>query len=198
MKLIVGLGNPGRFYLNSRHNIGFLVAQALAGAHKIALKRNVMRFSIVGKGRIKNKPVVLAEPLTFMNLSGLAVSELALRFKTDVEDILVVCDDMDLETGRIKIKASGSSGGHRGLDSVISVLGTNGFARMRIGIGRPGPDLEPSDYVLSPFSKIEKKIIDAAVQRAMDCSFVWVTEGINKSMNIFNPLRKIHGLVSSP
>jgi PTH1 family peptidyl-tRNA hydrolase len=189
MKLIVGLGNPGNLYVNSRHNVGFLVVRTLAQAHKILLKKEKGILSLSGKGRIEGQNIILAMPLTFMNLSGVAVAGLLKRYKIDLSNLLVACDDLDLSLGRLKIKSSGSSGGHRGLKSIIESLKGDTFARLRIGIGRPART-DISAYVLSHFSKKEKVELSELIERASDCCRVWVAKGINKSMNIFNQRSK--------
>lgn len=186
----MGLGNPGRAYKDSRHNIGFSAVKALAKIYKVALAKNKAAFSLNAKVKIKGENVILAVPLTFMNLSGKAVEALLKKHKINSENLLVVCDDLDLEFGRLKIRPGGSSGGHRGIESVIRSLKTSEFARLRIGIGRGKADLDVSRYVLSPFSNIEKKERDKIIDKACNCCRVWVSEGILKSMNFFNTRTK--------
>lgn len=187
MKLIVGLGNPGKIYSDSRHNIGFLVVGALSKAYKISLKREKGSFALSGKGKIAGRNVVLATPITFMNLSGIAVNLLLKKNKVDLDNLLVVCDDLDLELSRLKIRAAGSSGGHRGLNSIIDFLKSEDFCRLRIGIGRPKEiKRDAAEYVLSPFSKKEKERVEKIIERAVRCCRVWASEGILESMNIFN------------
>jgi len=205
VKLIVGLGNPGRIYIDSRHNIGFSVIKALSKIYKIPLKKD-NTFSLSGKGKIKGDNLILALPLGFMNLSGIAVSALIKKYKIDLDNLLVVCDDLDLDFGVIKIRQSGSSAGHRGLESIIDSLGSQGFSRLRVGIGRPPHQLvsknvgkvnwcrgrplrhntDTSSFVLSPFTKKEKGKIKEIIENACDCCRVWVMKGIIESMNIFN------------
>lgn len=197
MKLIVGLGNPGRLYVDSRHNVGFKVVKALAKAHKILLKKEKAIPALSGKGKIAGQNIIVAMPFTFMNLSGGAVRDLIKKYRIDLDNLLVACDDLDLDLGRLKIKSGGSSGGHRGLASVINSLGKDSFARLRIGIGRPAKGLlardniefakaDLSDYVLSAFSKKESLEINQSIETAVDCCRSWVIQGINKSMNLFN------------
>ncbi len=187
MKLIVGLGNPGRIYTDSRHNIGFSVIKALTKIYKFTLKKDNNTFSLSGKSRIGIDNVIFALPLTFMNLSGLAVCALIKKYKIDLENLLVVCDDLDLGFGLIKIRPAGSSGGHRGLESIIDSLGNQEFARLRIGIGRPlHNNADAANFVLSPFTKKEKGEIKEIIELASDCCLTWVTKGITESMNIFN------------
>lgn len=186
MKLIVGLGNPGKEYIDSRHNIGFRVVDALSKSYDFKLKSESGLYSMIAKARLGGEEAVLAKPLTFMNLSGVAVKVLLKRYKSDLTDLLVVCDDMDLELGRLKLKASGSSAGQKGLASIIEYLGSNSFSRLRIGIGRPGNNVDPSRFVLSPFNKKEKELILDSIERACDCAESWISEGIEKTMNIYN------------
>jgi PTH1 family peptidyl-tRNA hydrolase len=186
MRLIVGLGNPGRIYINVRHNIGFSVVKTLAKIYRIGLKKDRATFSLSGKGRIEGKPVILSLPLTFMNRSGVSVKALLEKHKLCLADLLVVCDNLDLEFGRLKIKAAGSSGGHRGLNSLIDSLKTTDFCRLRIGIGRPSKNSAATDYVLAPFTMKEKKQLKTIISEALDCCRIWVSEGINKSMEVFN------------
>jgi PTH1 family peptidyl-tRNA hydrolase len=189
MKLIVGLGNPGDIYRDSRHNIGFSVVKTLAKTYKIALKRESGCWAFTGKGKIGDEVVILAMPLTFMNLSGNAVNLLLKKYKISLENLLVVCDDLDLEFGRLKIRPSGSSGGQRGLKSIIAALKSQEFCRLRIGIGRPHPDTDAASFVLSHFRKKEKEQFKDIIEKAGDCCRVWVTRDITESMNIFNRRR---------
>jgi len=186
MYLIVGLGNPGRSYIDSRHNIGFSVLRNLAKNWKVLFKRDPRVSALAAKVRVRGRYVLLAMPLTFMNLSGIAVAELVNRYDIDLARLLVVCDDLDLELGRLKIKPSGSSGGHRGLKSIIDSLETNDFSRLRIGIGQPPLGHQASDYVLSGFTKQEKIRAREVTNKAVDCCWLWLTEGMDEAMNIFN------------
>lgn len=190
MKLIVGLGNPGRAYFDSRHNIGFMVLKALAKEEGIALKKGFFSNSFSGKGKIEGHDVILAEPLTFMNLSGNAVSALLKKHKVSLDNLLVICDDLDLEFGRIKIRPEGASGGHNGLKSIIDSIGRNNFPRLRIGVGRPHKNMDAADYVLSSFSRKEKEELQEVTVNALDCVKSWVTKGIAVSMNNFNRTSK--------
>lgn len=187
MKLIVGLGNPGEAYAPSRHNIGFTVVKALAKKYKAVLKKDFAISSLSARIKIAGQSVVLSLPLTFMNLSGLAVKPLVKKYKIDLNDLLIVCDDLDLEFGRLKMRACGSSAGHRGMQSIIDSLKKEDFARLRIGIGRPShKDLETADYVLSAFSKKEKVQVSEIIERALGCCQSWVTKGVTETMNAFN------------
>ena len=188
MKLIVGLGNPGIFYSGTRHNIGSTVVRVLAKRNGISLRRDRTTQALCGTGSVGSQEVVLAVPLTYMNLSGRPVAALVDKYALTGSDLLVVCDDLDLEVGCLRIRKSGSSGGHRGLASVIQVLGRQDFNRLRIGIGRPPVrrDKGVSDYVLSGFSKSDKQILRDVIDEAADCCQDWISYGIDKCMNYFN------------
>jgi PTH1 family peptidyl-tRNA hydrolase len=186
VKLIVGLGNPGILYRNSRHNIGFQVVRSLAKVRKTALKKERGVPALSAKTRIEGIDALLAMPLTFMNLSGGAVKLLLKKYKIGPEDLLVICDDLDLGFGRIKLQPAGSSAGHRGIQSIIDSLASSEFCRMRIGIGRPQGDLEASEYVLGNFNKRENIQLAAIINSALDCCRSWAGEGAEKCMNIFN------------
>ena len=191
MKLIVGLGNPGFIYRHCRHNIGFLVVKRLAKLHKISLKKDKKTFSLSGKGKIGDQDVILAMPVTFMNLSGVAVVSLLKKYRIDLDNLLVICDDIDLEFGRLKIKPSGSSGGHRGLKSIINSTGTQEFSRLRMGIGRPLKSIKAAEYVLSAFNRREKTQLREILEMASSCCRSWVRKGITETMNIFNQMKPI-------
>ena len=186
MKLIVGLGNPGLIYRASKHNIGFTVVKALSQSFKTPLKRDKATFSLSAKVRISGQSVLLAMPLTFMNLSGSAVSALLKKHGIDLKDLLVVLDDLDLDFGRLRLRPRGSSGGHRGLKSIIDSLDSTEFARLRIGIGRPVTGADAARYVLSPFAKKERGQLRQVIRDACDCCESWVDKGTTETMNIFN------------
>ncbi len=186
MNVIIGLGNPGIRYNATRHNIGFAIVKALAKSCKFDFRREAETSALVAKGRLKNQSLVLALPLTYMNLSGLTVVALVRKYKIEYSQLLVVCDDIDLAFGRIKMKASGSAGGHRGLTSIIELLESDQFARLRVGVARPHPAVDVSEYVLAPFLKTEKEQLPEVVARARDCCLMWMSDGIQKSKNVFN------------
>jgi len=186
MKLIVGLGNPGKLYVDTRHNIGFCVVKTLARIYKVTLKKDSRTFSLSAKADIDAQAVVLATPFTYMNLSGIAVRSLLKKYRIDLGNLLVVCDDLDLELGRLKIRPGGSSGGHRGLASIRQALESQDFARLRVGIGRPLYKGIAADYVLSNFTKKEKTEVGEIIERAVDCCRMWLNEGLARSMNTFN------------
>lgn len=184
MKLIVGLGNPGSKYANTRHNVGFLVVTQLAKEHGIKVRGNLGP-AIYGQGEIAGQSVILLQPTTFMNDSGRAVAYACRRSQVDLDDILIIYDDLDLPLGRIRLRAKGSSGGHKGLRSIITALGTQDIGRLRIGIGRPqGQDVV--DYVLSPFSAEEMPTLEQAVARAGDAVVAWVEQGIMQAAAQYN------------
>lgn len=190
MKLIVGLGNPGLIYAGSRHNIGFTVVKSLTRLLKVALKKDGSVSALTAKTSCGQHNLVLALPQTFMNLSGIAVKALLKKFKLEPQDLLVVCDDLDLELGRIKIRPFGSSAGQRGMASIIEQLGTQDFNRLRIGIGRPKNPQDAARYVLAGFLRKEKALIELAQEDAVDCCLSWVENGIVKTMDSFNTRSK--------
>lgn len=180
--LLVGLGNPGPEYRGTRHNVGFEVLEQLASAHKIQMKTFRHR-SVYGVGEVEARPVALAKPLTYMNLSGGAVVALMRQFGLKPSQILVVSDDMDLELGRIRLKPKGSSGGHNGHRSIIESLRTEEYARLKVGIGKQGQAIE---HVLSRFSPNEREKLELATSRAVRACEVFVSEGLERAMNVAN------------
>jgi len=186
VKLIVGLGNPGLVYGGSRHNIGFMVVKSLARSLKIVFKRDSSVSALIGKTNCGRYNLVLALPQTFMNLSGIAVRALLKKYKVSPQELLVVCDDLDLELGRVKIRPHGSSGGQRGMASIIEHLGTQEFNRLRIGIGRPKDPADAARYVLAGFLRKEKAIVEEAKEDAVRCCLSWVEKGIIMTMDSFN------------
>jgi PTH1 family peptidyl-tRNA hydrolase len=188
MKLIIGLGNPGREYSGTRHNIGFVVLGTLARRHKINFNKRSCH-SRIGEGDLGPIKVVLAKPQTYMNLSGDAVSSLLRRYRLKPSDIIVVYDDLDLPVGRIRMRADGSAGGHNGIKSIIAALGTDKFIRLKVGIGRPTVEIDRNeivDHVLSGFDKTEHEAMTDAVNRAVDAIEVLVAENPETAMNRFN------------
>jgi PTH1 family peptidyl-tRNA hydrolase len=184
MKIIIGLGNPGRKYKGSRHNIGFRVVEEIA--RRFPVEKEESRFdAIIGHTRVNGEKVLLVKPLTYMNLSGKAVGPLVNWFKVDLADIIVAYDDMDLATGILRIREKGGTGGHKGLASISEWLASRDFARVRIGIGHP-ENIDVVGWVLGQFDPIEEKIIDEAVAKAADALETWVKDGIVKAMNEYN------------
>lgn len=185
MKLIAGLGNPGRQYAGTRHNIGFEVIDELAARHEVSFEA-APADAMLGKWRRGSDVVLLVKPLTFMNLSGVAVGQLMRYFKIDVPDIIVVCDDVTLPLGRLRVRGSGSEGGHNGLRSMTEQLGTMEYARLRVGVGRGDTRRDLADYVLGGFTKEEQPGVHDAVTRAADAAECWMLDGLAKAMNVFN------------
>ena len=188
MKLIVGLGNPGPEYRETRHNVGFKVADEIARRHGLsfALAPSQVPETFVAK-RFGGDPVMLAKPLTYMNRSGEAVAALARYYDVDPADLLVVVDEIDLPFGRMRARASGSAGTHNGLRSVVDRLGTRDFPRLRLGVGRGDARRELANHVLSKFEADEQAALDTFITRAADAAEMFAVEGIAKVMNTFNP-----------
>ena len=184
MKLIVGLGNPGPEYSDTRHNVGFLIVDELARRHEVALRSQARWKARTAKVGGIGEGMLLAAPTTFMNLSGWAVREIAGFHKLEPADLLVVVDDVDLPVGKLRLRPGGSAGGHNGLKSIIQELGTDVFPRLRIGVGRQPGELR--NHVLGRFEAEEQDRIDAAVTRAADAAELFVREGILAAMNVFN------------
>ena len=184
MRLIVGLGNPGPAYARTRHNIGFWVAETLAAGAGLTFKRQGM--AATAQGFVTGRDVTVAKPQTFMNRSGPAVAALIESLGLDLHDVIVVHDDLDLDPGRIRLKAHGGHGGHQGVLSLMHALGTDRFARVKIGVGRPPAYYEAADYVLAPVSADERVVLDEAVEQAVLSLECWVAEGLVAAMNRFN------------
>ena len=185
MKLIVGLGNPGRNYAGTRHNVGFDVADTLAGRFK-AVWESAPRGIEALTARDRASDTLLAKPLTFMNLSGPAVMGLAQFYRIELADLFVVFDDVNLELGRLRARAAGLAGGHNGLKSIIGALGSDAVARLRIGVGGGEPRRDLSGHVLGRFAPDERTIVAEAVARSADAAELFVAEGIAPVMNRFN------------
>ena len=189
--LVVGLGNPGKKYVKHRHNVGFRCVDHLAIVYGITMRRTTcgrrrVRVSL-GEGHVNSHQVILVKPLNFMNESGKAVALVSRRHDTPPERILVISDDLDLPLGRIRLRPGGSSGGHRGIASIISELGTQDFPRLRVGIGRPSHG-DPVDYVLSEFNRDEEPVVRATcglIERIVLC---FLDEGIQSAMSTYNGL----------
>jgi len=186
MKLIVGLGNPGRKYRDTRHNVGFAVADELARRSSVTFESAPAEGLVARARTLGPDGTLLLKPLTMMNASGYAVSEVARYFRIALGDILVVADDVNLVLGRLRVRSSGSAGGHNGFRSIIEQLGTTDFARLRVGVGRGDPRRDLADHVLAGFDADERPVIDEAIGRAADASELFVAEGIEAVMNRFN------------
>lgn len=186
MKLIVGLGNPGRRYRDTRHNIGFAVVDLLAERHGAAFESAPGEALMARVRGLGTGGSLLVKPLTFMNLSGFAVFEVARYFRIDLGDMLVVADDVSLALGRLRARPRGSDGGHKGFRSIIAQFGSQEFGRLRVGVGRGDPRRDLADHVLAGFEADERPVIDAATARAADAGELFVTDGIEAVMNRFN------------
>lgn len=183
MWLIAGLGNPGRKYSRTRHNVGFMVIEEVACRHKIDLKdRETYE---IGRGSIEGHPVLLLEPLLYMNMSGSPIKHVLKKFNIQPENLIVIHDDLDMETGKLRIRKTGSSGGHKGIESIIQHICSKDFIRVKIGIGRE-VGIQSEEYVLSKFKKQEIGIIKETIQKAADAIHSVVSEGVDKAMNRFN------------
>ncbi|MCD6567980.1 MAG: aminoacyl-tRNA hydrolase [Dehalococcoidia bacterium] len=193
MKIIVGLGNPGRGHARNRHNIGFLCLNYFARAQAIEFKHRECH-ARTGSGKIDGEEILLAKPGTFVNCSGKAVKGLVDKYRIALSDLLVVCDDLDLPLGKIRVRAGGGSGGHNGMKSILSALGSTDFPRVRVGIGRPvTPDGVPDfsedavvGYVLSGFLHQEEDAVALAVASVAEVLKCMVVQGVETAMNIFN------------
>jgi peptidyl-tRNA hydrolase, PTH1 family len=183
MKLLVGLGNPGRKYAGTRHNIGFDVVDLVAGRHRLEWE-SAPADAMLARWRAAS--VIVAKPLTFMNLSGGAIGELLRFYKIELPDLFVIVDDINLELGRLRARPSGSAGGHNGLKSIIDALGTEEFARLRIGVGRGDQRRDLADHVLAKFDPEERDEVAEATARAADAAELFVAEAIVPVMNRFN------------
>ncbi|SDQ04271.1 peptidyl-tRNA hydrolase [Virgibacillus subterraneus] len=185
MKCIVGLGNPGRKFKKTRHNIGFMVIDELVDRHNWKLKKD--KFN--GKSTVEflgNEKVILLQPQTYMNLSGGSIRPLIDFYNIAVDDVLVIYDDLDLPTGKIRLRQKGSHGGHNGIRSTIEHLGTKEFKRLRIGIGRPSGQMQVVDYVLGSFPKEKHEAVDSGIQKAADACEAWLEKSFSEVMNEFN------------
>jgi PTH1 family peptidyl-tRNA hydrolase len=186
MKLIVGLGNPGREYAATRHNAGFMVIDRLAPKLGADVTKKMFK-ALVGQGRVGDEKVILAKPQTFMNLSGEAVGALLHWYKLTAAGLIVVYDDLDLPPGKLRVRPGGGSGGHKGMQSIIGVLGTENFPRVRIGIGKPAvPGIETAGYVLGRFGGEEAKEVGEALDLAAEALCCIVREGVDRAMNLYN------------
>jgi len=189
MKLIVGLGNPGRAYAHNRHNIGFICLNHFARSQRIKLdqKRGLAR---IGAGEVAGNKMVLAKPQTYMNQSGQSVSRLVQRFNINPNDLLVIHDDLDLPLAKLRLSYGSGSAGHKGIESIIQELGSQNFTRIRVGIGRPDKaEISEADiisYVLSDFTPEERQAIARVIPRVSEAIFTLLTEGLTTAMNKFN------------
>lgn len=188
--LIVGLGNPGAQYQNTRHNIGFMVIEQLLDTWNIQVKTERSMKAVVGTGWIETHKVVIAQPTTYMNLSGEAVYQLSQYYKIPMEQLLVVCDDVAIPYGSIRLRPSGSDGGQKGIRSIIQSFGhSKDFTRLRVGVGSAPPKMDLADYVLSRFSPDERVCLPDILKTSAQAIISWMAEGSEKTMTAFNGLR---------
>ncbi|TCL61047.1 PTH1 family peptidyl-tRNA hydrolase [Kineothrix alysoides] len=186
MYIIAGLGNPGKEYENTRHNVGFDVIDALADKYNISVAELKHR-SMIGKGYVGGQKVVLVKPLTFMNLSGESIRPVIDYYKAEAEsDLIVISDDISLEPGQIRVRKKGSAGGHNGLKNIIKQLGHDNFQRIRIGVGEKPKNYDLADWVLGHFNKEEKAAVDEALDKAVKALEIMLTDGTDTAMNEFN------------
>lgn len=191
-RLIVGLGNPGEEYAGTRHNVGFWVVSLLARRHGVALKTH-RHHSRLGTGIIAGVPVVLAQPMTYMNRSGEAVKALLKAYSLTPAQMLVVYDDVALKLGTLRLRPSGSSGGHNGMRSIIASIGTEAFPRLRLGIGPAPEGIDLADFVLSPFDDSEKPLMRHLLELSADACEAWLTEPMEQVMARFNRTYTLEG-----
>ncbi len=185
MKIVVGLGNPGDKYAGTRHNVGFDVLAEL-GRRGGAGKPRLRFEALVTEVACGTEKLLLVAPQTFMNLSGRSVQQFVRFFQAPLAEVLVVCDDLNLKVGQLRLRASGSAGGQKGLQSILTCLGGEAVPRLRLGIGRPPANFDAADYVLSRFRKDELEQMDSAIGRAASAVEVWARDGISAAMNQFN------------
>jgi PTH1 family peptidyl-tRNA hydrolase len=188
--MIVGLGNPGKDYERTRHNVGFDVVDAFARQYGIEVKKKKFG-GLVGDGMVGGKKILLVKPQKYMNLSGQVVATAVGFYRLSIDNIIVVTDDMALEPGRIRLRAKGSAGGHNGLSDIKNKLGSQDYARLRVGIGR-SEYIIARDYVLGRPTSDEKELIEDAVKRSKEALFCWVNEGIEPAMNKYNVRKSEH------
>jgi PTH1 family peptidyl-tRNA hydrolase len=185
MKIVVGLGNPGQKYKQTRHNVGFDVLASIANRYGVG--RPKAKFNAeVAETIINNQKTVLISPLTFMNLSGQSVRAALDFFKVPVEDIMIVCDDINLDVGRIRIRPGGSAGGQNGLKDIIQRSGTDKIPRLRLGVGRVPARWDAADFVLGKFDEHDRQLVDVGIERAADAIELWIGSGIQPAMNQYN------------
>ncbi|KAA0543713.1 aminoacyl-tRNA hydrolase [Bacillus sp. BGMRC 2118] len=185
MKLIIGLGNPGREYAQTRHNVGFIAIDELAHRHQIPLDKEKFK-GIFGTGIINGEKVILLKPLTYMNLSGESVRPLMDYYDIDSEDIVVIYDDLDLPVGKVRLRAKGSAGGQNGMKSIIQHIGTQEFKRIRIGIDRPRNGMKVTDYVLGRFTEEQIPLVVDSIKLTADACEKWTNDTFIDVMNQFN------------
>ncbi len=191
-RLIVGLGNPGEQYQQTRHNLGFLVVEQLAKEFKVVFKKSSFTKALIAETDHQGIKIILCLPLTYMNQSGLAVKAIVHERSVTLKDTLILCDDMNLDFGQLRLRSQGSDGGHNGVSSIIEHLGTDQFPRLRLGISQPHGKKDAVQYVLEEFTSKERKQLPSFILEAGECVNVWLNQGIHKAMDGYNQ-RKEHG-----
>ncbi|MEK7369781.1 MAG: aminoacyl-tRNA hydrolase [Planctomycetota bacterium] len=184
MKILVGLGNPGEKYTKTRHNLGFMVVDRLAKRFGVEVGKRQFK-ALIGKIPLDDDRLILVKPLTYMNHSGLSVKGVLNHYACSIDSLMVICDDLNLPLGRLRIRRKGSSGGHKGLESIIHSLGSTEFPRLRIGLGLPSQG-QASEYVLTPFPKEETGVIDEALEQACKVVIDWMHGGIDECAKKYN------------
>ena len=184
-RVIAGLGNPGKAYANNRHNIGFMVLDRLAEKHGLKFDK-IMSKGLVALGEIAGRKVVLVKPQTFMNDSGVCVGPVLKFYKSTIADLLVIFDELDVPAAEVRLRKGGGSAGHNGMRSIIQHVGSQDFARLRMGIGRPPGQMAPKDFVLQNFSKAEAAEMTFSIEKAVDAVDLWLTQSIDNAMNRIN------------
>jgi PTH1 family peptidyl-tRNA hydrolase len=187
---IIGLGNPGREYMNTRHNIGFDTVELISSKYNIKLNKGKFK-SIYGEGNIDDKKILLVKPQTYMNNSGMAVLDLYNFYKMPIENIIVIVDDVDIDFGAVRVRAKGSGGTHNGLKSIVYQLQRDDFPRIKVGIGKAKEDMDLADFVLSRFSQEDRTIIEEAIKKAARAAELIVKYDVNKAMNEINMKKDI-------
>ena len=185
MKAIIGLGNPGMKYAGTRHNIGFDAVTAIADKYNLSINNKKFK-GVYADGHIAGEKVLLVQPQTFMNLSGECVREVADFYKLNPDEIIIICDDINLDVGRLRIRKKGSAGGHNGLKNIIAHLGTEEFPRIRVGVGEKIEGWDLADYVLARFDKDSEPVIREALANVVGAVETWISEGIDAAMNRYN------------
>jgi len=185
---IIGLGNPGPRYARNRHNVGFICLDSFAQTHGFSWKPDAKRAADLGQGNLKGKKTYLVKPVTFMNLSGESARKVLAYYQIPMTNLLVIYDDVDIPFGKLRFRPSGSAGSHNGMKSMVVELGTDQFARLRIGVGEPPPEWDIQDYVLGNFSKTEEPQLEKIIDTAVEAVSFWMSKGTEAAMNQYNAL----------
>ena len=191
-RLIVGLGNPGEEYQTTRHNLGFLVVEQLVKEFKVKFQKSSFTKALIAEIENRGSKIIFCLPLTYMNQSGFAVKDVVDQRQVHLKDILVICDDMNLDFGQLRLRSKGSDGGHNGVSSIIEHLGTDQFPRLRLGIGQAPQGKDSAQYVLEELTSKEKKQLPGFVLEASECVNVWLNQGVHQAMDRYNQ-RKEYG-----